>query len=219
MISWFCSQYFKTAAKDQVIAHQLCVQWTPDATWTNLVYCYICSNANNLMCHNLYAIIYHHYMYLSDHSLIFIVHNWVKDIWNLTTNCKYAVKECEDYYFCIKKLRYMHLKAVFLKWASPWDYGTYHMGIQRRLRWACASSSLARAFANMKYGRRRRVRHPVQMCGCACTFEEWAYRGQKITIISWWLKYSLSQLNFHSQLCMWQFTKHDIAWNRASTIF
>ena len=25
-------------------------------------------------------------------------------------------------------------------WASSWDYGTYHIGDQRRLRWACASA-------------------------------------------------------------------------------
>ena len=26
------------------------------------------------------------------------------------------------------------------KWASSWDYGTYHIGDQRRLRWVCASA-------------------------------------------------------------------------------
>ena len=29
------------------------------------------------------------------------------------------------------------LKGV---WASSWDYGTYHIGDQRRLRWTCASA-------------------------------------------------------------------------------
>ena len=25
-------------------------------------------------------------------------------------------------------------------WASSWDYGTYHIGNQRRLKWTCASA-------------------------------------------------------------------------------
>ena len=44
-------------------------------------------------------------------------------------------------------------------------------------------------FAHMKYGSRRRVwqniRHLAPLDGCACAFEEWVYRGQKSTIISW----------------------------------
>ena len=44
------------------------------------------------------------------------------------------------------------------KCASPWDYGTYHIGDQWRLRWACAVSPEPSLFAHMKYERRRRVR-------------------------------------------------------------
>ena len=62
-----------------------------------------------------------------------------------------------------------------IKWASSWDYGTYHIGDQRRLR---REPTL---FAYMKYGSRRRVlqkiRHLVPLDGCA--FEEWVYGGRK----------------------------------------
>ena len=36
---------------------------------------------------------------------------------------------------------------IFHIWASSWDYGTYHIGDQRRLRRACGSAQFARAFA------------------------------------------------------------------------
>ena len=63
-----------------------------------------------------------------------------------------------------------------LIWASSWDYGTYRIGDQRRLRRACAVSPEPSLFAHMKYGRRRRVRskirHLAPLDGCACTFNE-----------------------------------------------
>ena len=31
-------------------------------------------------------------------------------------------------------------KVFMIKWASSWDYGTYHIGDQRRLRLACTST-------------------------------------------------------------------------------
>ena len=33
-----------------------------------------------------------------------------------------------------------HRKQTMQKWAGSWDYGTYHIGDQRRLRRACASA-------------------------------------------------------------------------------
>ena len=65
-------------------------------------------------------------------------------------------------------------------WASSWDYGTYHIGDQRRLRRDCASS----LFAHMKFGSKRRVRpkirHLTKLDGCAFVFEEWVYGGRKV---------------------------------------
>ena len=76
--------------------------------------------------------------------------------------------------------------VLFLQtnWASSWDYGTYHIGGQRRLRRACAVSPEPSLFAHMKYGSRRRVRpkirHLAPLNGCACAFTEWVYGGRKV---------------------------------------
>ena len=80
----------------------------------------------------------------------------------------------------------MQVQQNRIKWASPWDYGTYHIGDQRRLRRACASVwPEPLLFAHMKYGSRRRVwpniRHLDPLCGCACAFEEWVYGGRKVS--------------------------------------
>ena len=68
--------------------------------------------------------------------------------------------------------------------SSSWDYGTYHIGDQQRLRRACASSPEPLLFAHMKYGSRWRVwpkiRHLAPPDGCACVFEEWVYGRRKI---------------------------------------
>ena len=71
--------------------------------------------------------------------------------------------------------------------AGSWDYGTYHIGDQRRLRRACASCSLARAFAVRSHkvwkvdkGSHKKIRHLSPLDGCTCAFEEWVYRGQKV---------------------------------------
>ena len=43
------------------------------------------------------------------------------------------------------------------KWASSWDYDTYHIGDQRMLRRACAVLPEPSLFAHMKYWSRGRV--------------------------------------------------------------
>ena len=69
-------------------------------------------------------------------------------------------------------------------YASSWDYVTYHIGDQWRLRRTCAVSPEPSLFAHIKYGSRRRVRpkirHLAPLDGCACTTEEWVYGGRKI---------------------------------------
>ena len=35
---------------------------------------------------------------------------------------------------------YRCINVFFIIWASSWDYGTYHIGDQQRLRWASASA-------------------------------------------------------------------------------
>ena len=72
-------------------------------------------------------------------------------------------------------------------WSSAWDYGTYYIGDQRRLRRACASAQSHqshRCSHTWRYGSRRRVRpnirHLAPLDGCACAFEEWIYGGQKV---------------------------------------
>ena len=49
----------------------------------------------------------------------------------------------------------MIFSSWLINWASPWDYGTYHMGDQRRFR-------------------------PLD--GCACPFKEWVYGGRKVPL-------------------------------------
>ena len=68
-----------------------------------------------------------------------------------------------------------------MKWASSWDYGTYHIGDQRRLRRACASAQsrqslrCSRTWMEADEGP---TKHPI----------EWLRMGlrtTKRTIISW----------------------------------
>ena len=76
-------------------------------------------------------------------------------------------------------------------WASSWDYGTYHIGDQWKLRQACASvhSPLPSLFAYKKYGSRRRVwlkfRHLAPLDSCACHLKM-SLRRMKSAIISTW---------------------------------
>ena len=60
-------------------------------------------------------------------------------------------------WYCIVMLPGIWCRYV-VNWASSWDYGTYHIGDQRRLRRACASGAVSQEpmlFAHIKYGSRR----------------------------------------------------------------
>ena len=76
-----------------------------------------------------------------------------------------------------KKVSIMSFARMILNiWARSWDYGTYHVGDQRRLR-----------RAHMKYECQWMVqptiRHLALLGGCACVFEECLGRT-KSTILS-----------------------------------
>ena len=75
------------------------------------------------------------------------------------------------------------------KWASSWDYGTYHTGDQWRLRRACAFTQSRQSlccshtvlpkpllFAHMKYGSRWKVRpnirHLASLDGCTANTDQ-----------------------------------------------
>ena len=102
-------------------------------------------------------------------------------------------------YFCIQRedsiiddMSAELQKYCQVKWASSWDCGTYHIGDQRRLRRDCAfaqSRQSLRCSLTWSMEVRQRVRPKIRCLapfdGCACTFEEWVYGGQKSTIISW----------------------------------
>ena len=66
-------------------------------------------------------------------------------------------------------------------WPSSWDYGTYHIGDQRRLRRACASAqsrqSLRWSHTQSMERVRPKNRHLAQLDSCACAFKEWVYEG------------------------------------------
>ena len=63
-------------------------------------------------------------------------------------------------------------------WSHRW---TAKARTSLRIRAVSPEPSL---FAHMKYGRRQRVRpkiwHLALLDGCACVFEKWIYRGQKV---------------------------------------
>ena len=74
-----------------------------------------------------------------------------------------------------------------IKWASSWNYGPYHIGNQRRLRWVCASAQSHQSLRyshtwSMKVGWRvwPKIRHLAPLNDCACVFEEWVYGGRKV---------------------------------------
>ena len=78
-------------------------------------------------------------------------------------------------------------RVQLYKWASSWDYCTYHIGDQRRLMRACASAQSRQSLHcshtwSMEVKRRVRpiIRHLVPLDGCACAFEEWVYGGRKV---------------------------------------
>ena len=75
---------------------------------------------------------------------------------------------------------------IYNIWASSWDYGTYHIGDQRRLRPACASAQSCQSICclhtwGMKvHGRvQQKIRHLAPLDGCICAFEEF-YGGRKV---------------------------------------
>ena len=74
----------------------------------------------------------------------------------------------------------------FRKRASSSDYGTYHIGEQRRHRRACASA-LPRQSLHCSHiwimevdEVRTKIRHLAPLDCCACTFEKFVSRGQKV---------------------------------------
>ena len=86
---------------------------------------------------------------------------------------------------------------ILIKWASSWDYGTYHIGDQQRLRRACAfapSRQSLRLFAHMKYGSRRKGPSENQTssptAAHACLKNEFMEDDKYHNLMSW-LKYSV----------------------------
>ena len=69
-------------------------------------------------------------------------------------------------------------KLEYTKWASSWDYGTYHIGDQRRLRQACASAQSRQSLCclhtwsiEVDEGSDKKIRHLAPLDGCTCVFE------------------------------------------------
>ena len=100
---------------------------------------------------------------------------------------------------------------ISLFWACSWDYGTYHIGDQRRFRRACASAQSRQSLCcshtwSMEVDEGSDQKHLASLDGCACAFEKWVYGGQKVpypNLMSWLicvylLKLTFSSLNFLS---------------------
>ena len=66
--------------------------------------------------------------------------------------------------------------AVY-NWASSWDYGTYHIGDQGRLRQAC---TYVQSRQSLVVRARPKIRHLDPLDGCACASEECVYGGRKV---------------------------------------
>ena len=71
-------------------------------------------------------------------------------------------------------------------WASSWDYGTYRIGDQRRLRRACACTQSRQSLRclhtwsmEVDEGSDQKW-HLAPLDGCACAIEEWVYEGQNV---------------------------------------
>ena len=86
-------------------------------------------------------------------------------------------------------------KTVRYIWASSWDYGTYHIGNQRRLRRAYASGQSSQSFRcshtwSMEVDKtvRPKIRHLAPLDGCACAFEEWVTEDEKYRNLVTWLR-------------------------------
>ena len=83
------------------------------------------------------------------------------------------------------------------KWASPWDYGTYHIGDQRRLRRACASAqsrqSLHRSQQKAWIGSRRRVRPKIKRMAAHARLKKKFTVDKKYHILMTWLKWKKTE--------------------------
>ena len=89
--------------------------------------------------------------------------------------------------------------------ASPWDFDTYHIGEQRRLRRDCVFSLPEPSlFAYIKYGSRWRVwpkiRHVAPVDCSTCVFEDWVYGRAISAIISWVGSLILEMWSYHLSL-------------------
>ena len=81
-----------------------------------------------------------------------------------------------------------HRGILDIKWASSWDYGTYHIGNQQRRRRACAFAQSRQSLSclhtwSMEVDERsdqKSDKDLAQLDGCACVFEERVYGGQKV---------------------------------------
>ena len=69
---------------------------------------------------------------------------------------------------------------IFNFWASSWDYGTYHIGDQRRLRRACASAHSRLSLRcshtwtmEVDEGSDQKIWHLAPLDGSTCAFKEW----------------------------------------------
>ena len=75
--------------------------------------------------------------------------------------------------------------SIYNIWASSWDYGSYHIGDQRRLRWACASAQSRQSLHclhtwSMEVDEGSNKKSDIWPQWMACTFEKWVYGGQKV---------------------------------------
>ena len=89
------------------------------------------------------------------------------------------------YSFKMKNCIFPSIFALQFKWASSWDYGTYHIGDQRRLGQACAPTQSRQSLCcSHTFGSRQsvqpKIRHLAPLDGCPCAFEEWVYRRRKV---------------------------------------
>ena len=88
----------------------------------------------------------------------------------------------------------------------------------------CAVSPESSLFAHIKYGSRRRgqqkIRHLAPLDGCACAFEEWVYRGRKVTQFHEFTE-NEKYHNLMAQMMLQIYTliKCDVAVSRRSNIF
>ena len=124
--------------------------------WAHMSFCWFCHAAAHFSNH------------IKLLCMIFIINTVTED---LLSKWYYLLMECFNCYF---------------NWAGSWDYGTFHIGDQRRLRRACASAQSRQSLCclhtwSMEVDRvRPGIWHIAPLDDCACTFEEWVYGGRKV---------------------------------------